>query len=412
MDNDATRSLVLQNDSSVTFAQALDYILERSVQGNHETVPLAEIYQRITAEAVSAKIPEPGYNQSMRDGFVIGGADCLPADTSCSYTIMGEIPAGMCDVPVVERGEAYRIMTGGLIPEGAERVVQQEDCHISGEFVTVPVDRVKCKSHYIQKKGAYVAQGQLLAPAGSQIGAHEVAQFAATGNAHVSVYQKVRISFFCTGSELVAVDKEVPSGKKISSNRYLLDSLIKGCQALSEDFGIVDDDDNTIQKLLSEIMDGTSDIIVSTGGTGPGKYDLLDSYFEKLGGTIIFRSIEMSPGRSMLFGTIAGKLYFGLPGPPSAVTILFRELVLPAVRKIQGRSAFQYEQSEALITHDILSAKSGFHAIKEGVLFSRGCNNYVRVAKRHESPNCHIHLGPSSETPVNGETVTVHRIDC
>jgi len=403
----------MDNDnSSVTFPQALDRILERSVQRKCETVPLAESYQRITAEAVSAKIPEPCYSQSMRDGFVIGGANRLQAGNPHSYTVMGEIPAGMSDVPVVKHGEAYRIMTGGVIPDGAERVVQQEDCHVSGEIVTVPVEIVNNKSRYIQKKGAYVAHGQLLAPAGTLIGAHEVALFAATGNTHVIVYRKVRVSFFCTGSELVAVDKIVPPGKKISSNRYLLDSLINGCRALTEDCGIVEDDDNAIRELLSEIIAGTGDIIISTGGTGPGKYDLLDSYFEKLGGTIIFRSIALSPGRSTLFGTIGGKLYFGLPGPPSAVTILFRELVLPAVRKMQGCSEFQCEQSDAHITHDILSAKSGFHAIIEGILFSRDCNNYVRVARKHESPNCHILLDPSSTSPVNGETVTVHRIDC
>ena len=119
----------------------------------------------------------------------------------------------------------------------------------------------------------------------------------------------------------------------------------------------------------------------------------------------------MRPGQSTLFGTLAGKLYFGLPGPPSAVAVLFNELVLPALRKMQGYAAYSNQDIKAVLDHDISYRKSSGVLIREGILFLRDQVNYVRQAGRREFSNCSILLKDDTSSYRKGDVVTVHRFE-
>ncbi len=399
-----------KSSSCVTFEQALDLILAHAAPVGTEIVSLTDSLWRIAALELCAELPDPAYDQSLRDGFVIGKSDRNAGPGSRSYQIMGEIPAGRRHCIELGPDEAYRIMTGGMVPVGAERVVQQEDCFCRGKTLEVPEKALKLQPRFIQRRGASIPQASPVISRGMLLGPREIGLLATTGNQLLEVYRRLSVSFFCTGNELVSIDDAVMPGKKISSNRYLLGALLNSRNAVPEDWGVAQDGPENIGELLFATSRSKSDIIISTGGMGPGKYDLLETAFEEAGGEIIYRSIALRPGQSTLFGILAGKLYFGLPGPPFAVAVLFNELVLPALRKMQGHPAYMHRDGSALLEHDILSGKNRVFTIREGVLSFRGCTRYVRLAEDREQHDCHILLEEGKLRYLRDDAVRIHLI--
>ncbi len=396
--------------SSVTYEQALDLILAQAAPVGTEIVPLTDSLWRVAATELCAELPDPGYDQSLRDGFVIGKSEGNPGSGSRSYRIIGEIPAGRCHCLEIGPDEAYRIMTGGMVPAGAERVVQQEDCFCAGKTVEIPQKALNMQPRFIQSRGSSIPQASPVIPQGTLLGAREIGLLATTGNQFLEVYRRVSVSFFCNGNELVSIGDAVTSGKKISSNRYLLGALLNSRRAVPEDCGVAQDSPANLRELLSAVSRSKTDLIISTGGMGPGKYDLLETVFEEAGGEIIYRSVALRPGQSTLFGILAGKLYFGLPGPPFGVGVLFNELVLPALRKMQGHLVYRNRDGSALLEHDISSGKNRIFTVREGVLSFRGCTRYVRLSKDRETPDCHILLEKGKERYLRGDTVRIHRV--
>ncbi len=396
--------------SCVTFEQALDLILAHADPVGTEIISLTDSLWRIAAVELRAELPDPGYDQSLRDGFVIGESDRNPGRSSRSYRIIGEIPAGRCHCLEIGPGEAYRIMTGGMVPAGAERVVQQEDCFCAGKTIEVPEKVLNQQPRFIQGRGASIPQASPVIPRGTLLGAREIGLLATTGNQFLEVYRRLSVSFFCNGDELVSIDDAVTSGKKISSNRYLLGALLDSRKAVPEDYGVAQDSPAKLRELLFAISRSKTDLIISTGGMGPGKYDLLETVFEEAGGRIIYRSVALRPGQSTLFGILAGKLYFGLPGPPFAVGVIFNELVLPALRKMQGHLVYLNREGSALLEHDISSGKNSVFTFREGVLAFRGCTRYVRLSKDREQPDCYILLEDGKPRYLRGDAVRIHLI--
>ena len=395
---------------SVTFEQALELIFAEAAPVGTETVALTDGLWRIAAAELCAELPDPTYDQSLRDGYVIGDGERNSGRGSRSYKIIGEIPAGRCHHFEIGPGEAYRIMTGGMVPVGADRVVQQEDCFCAGTTLEVPEKALNLQTRFIQRRGASIPQASPVIPRGTLLGAREIGLLATTGNQFLEVFRRVSVSFFCSGDELVSIDAAVTSGKKISSNRYLLGALLSSSRAVPVDCGVAQDSPEKIRELLGAISRSNTDLIISTGGMGPGKYDLLEAVFGEAGGEIIYRSVALRPGQSSLFGILAGKLFFGLPGPPFAVGVLFNELILPALRKMQGLLVYQNRDGSALLEHDISAEKNRVFTVREGVLFLRGCTRYVRLANDREQPDCHILLGEGKARYLRGAAVRIHLI--
>ena len=400
---------MVHHASLLSYEQALAVIVEHTPQGKRERLSLDQVHQRVAAADISAEIPVPSYDQSHRDGYALGCAELPSGASHASYDLAGEIITGRPSAVTVGTTQAYRIMTGGMVPEGTQRVVQQEDCVVSDGCLRVPVRALTAEQRFIQKTGSAIQQGTVILPAGTMIGASQVSLLAETGNHQLVVYKKVAVSSFCTGNELIEPEDNRLSAKKISSNRYLLKALIEGYHAESIDYGTIPDDPDLIAGCFERGATGEADIIISTGGTGQGTYDLLEPAFKRQGGLVHFQALAIRPGRSMLFGEIAGKLYFGLPGPPSAVRVLFQELVRPAIRKLQGRIALPL-MGEALLVEEQLSGQKNSTRIIEGILFARGHTRLVRLPEGHETPNCHIILAATDEDRVRGDAVSVHSL--
>jgi molybdopterin molybdotransferase len=376
----------------------------RRTQG--EDVPLEEALLRLPVESLRAGRPLPGYDQSTRDGFVIVGAG-LPSGDESTFRIEGEIRAGTTGRHTVRPATACRIMIGGLIPARGARVLPQEDCRERDGILSVANAVLQRRATFIRRKGSEIRRGRVVVPAGTSILPDHQVLLAAAGHSRVLVHCRPRVAFFCTGSELVASAAEVEDGLKVSGNRYLLHGLIRLSGGLPRYLGTAADSYEDLAAALGRIDRDATEVIITTGGMGPGRYDLLEQAFAAAGGEVVYRSLSVRPGKATLFGRLGPSLFFGLPGPPPAVRVLFHELVGPALLLLQGMRKGGPQGIKASLQEEVVLKEKGVLNLKGGI--RKGGS--VRLAGKVEVPDCSILFPGHRMRFKQGEMVEVHPVD-
>ena len=371
-----------------------------------EEVSLEEALLRLPVEPLRAGKPLPGYDQSTRDGFVIAD-DGIRTGEGSTYRIKGEIRAGTTGRHVLRAGTACRIMTGGLIPSRGIRVLPQEDCRERDGVLSVSDAVLQRRTTFIRPKGSEICRGRVVVPAGMPILPDHQVLLAATGHSRVLVHGRPRVAFFCTGSELVATPAEVEDGLKVSGNRYLLHGLIRLSGGKSRYLGIAADSGEDLAAALGRIDRDATEVIITTGGMGPGRYDLLEKAFTAAGGEVVYRSLSVRPGKATLFGLLGSSLFFGLPGPPPAVRVLFHELVGPALLLLQGMRKGGPQGIKASLQEEVVLKEKGVLNLKGGI--QKGGS--VRLAGKIEAPDCYILFPGHRARFKQGEMVEVHPVD-
>lgn len=362
-----------------------------------EIVALNEAEQRITAADVAAVIAQPSFNESTRDGFVIG-AGAGSGQATQWFRIGDEIAAGSPSQHILPPGTACRIMTGGCIPDGGTRVVPFEECVERDGAVRVAAHLLQAKTTFIRQVGSEISQGQRLIAAGTALSAEHLALMAACAIPAVAVSRRPVVGYVCTGSELIPAEQLLAAGQKVSSNAFLLRGMIASAGGCPKNMGIVPDDKADLVDLFTKAAaDSHLDVLITTGGMGPGKYDLVERAFVKAGGEVVFNAIAMRPGKSMLFGRLGQTLVFGLPGPPHAVRTLLHTLVGLALYSLQGITGQWPKKIQAQLQHQINIKAHDVMQLKSGVLVDGQGRWSVRIAQRLEMGNCFIVL-PAGQT--------------
>ncbi len=397
------------NEQPLELQKAQSLILETCSALMQEQVSLAESLGRFPASALVALEPLPGYDQSLRDGYAIGQYAKVATQNSVhSFQIVDEVAAGDSRELVLGEGEAIRIMTGGLIPARSIAVIPEESCMVAGTVLDVPVSFLEQKKSFIHTRGSELAKGHVIVPPGIPICPEHLILLAGVGYDVVQVVRKPRISFFCTGSELVTGTEKKTAGKKFSANSPLLQGLIERSGATLHNQQTVVDAPDAVEETMTEMAQEGCDIMISTGGMGPGKFDLIEDTFGRAGGKVIYNSLQLRPGKSTLFGVLGNTLFFGMPGPPPAVYLLFNELIRPAILALQGAKHSRPQKLKASLTEDLFFPKRGLPRLKGGVLHLKDGNCLVRQAKRTEASNCYIYCSAEQRQMRTGEMVTVH----
>jgi molybdopterin molybdotransferase len=391
-----------------SFSQAQAAILTKIVRQAEEIIGLEAAYQRITSRDVVTMVPQPSYDESTRDGFVLACTAGPEDKSACQFSVAGEIPAGKPYDTPLEAGTACKIMTGGCIPEGGIRVVPYEDCVEQDGRVKVPNHLLQASNTFIRRAGSEIGQGDLLVPAGAMLQAGHLAFLSSCGIPSVAVSTRPSVGWVCTGSELIASAGTLASGRKFSSNAFLIKGLLASVGARPVDMGIVKDTDRELAELFARVGAEPPDVMLTTGGMGPGKYDLVEKAFVEAGGKIVFNALSMRPGKSVLFGILGRTLFFGLPGPPNAVRALLNALVGPALLAMQGATGSWPQKVQAHLLHPIDITRNDLLRVKEGVLAMGRGSLSVRYAERLEIPNCYILLPPGQAQYGAGEVVDVH----
>ena len=314
-------------------AEAAAIVLEHISVLGHETLPLADCGGRVLAEDVVASSPLPPHPSSAVDGFAVHAAD-----GGKRLRIIGESAAGRPLAARVEPGTAARILTGGVLPAGADSVVMVEDVQLDGETVLVPGGiRAGTNFHPV---GADLRAGELVVAAGTQLGAAEIGLAAALGLPRLAVYRRPRVALMSTGDELVEVGAPPGPGQIPDSNRWALLAALREAGADVHPLGIAPDTAPELRELVVDALDA-ADVLVTSGGVSVGTHDLVKPLLESMG-TVHIGRVKLRPGKPFTFATLdGGKVAFGLPGFPVSSLVTFEVFVRPALRKMQGFAQLQ-----------------------------------------------------------------------
>src|SRR6266851_563310 len=298
-----------------------------------ERLHLVECPGRVLAEDLVASAPLPDFPSSAVDGYALRAADA-----GKSLRVVGESAAGRPFDDPVEPGTAIRILTGGVLPSGADCVVMMEDVQLSGEVVTVPAS-LKAGQNF-HAPGADLRAGERVLPAGAQLGAAEIGLAAALGVAELRVGRRPRVALLSTGDELVEVGKTPGRGQIPDSNRWALLAALREAGAEVRLLGIGPDEPEALRRLVVEAL-AEADVLVTSGGVSVGTHDLIKPLLESLGDVHVGR-VKLKPGKPFTFATLRdGKIAFGLPGFPVSSLVTFEVFVRPALRKMQRHSQLQ-----------------------------------------------------------------------
>jgi molybdopterin molybdotransferase len=293
-----------------------------------ERVRLADSAGRVLAEDLVGESPLPAFPSSAVDGYAVRAADA-----GKTLRVLGESAAGRPFDGIVAPGSAARILTGGVVPEGADCVVMVEDVTIAQDHVTVPSSLHAGNNFH--KVGDDLRAGDHILSAGTQLGAAEVGIAAATGRADLPVRRRPRIALMSTGDELIEVGKTPAPGQIADSNRWALLAALREAGAEVQLLGIAPDEPDALRRLVIDALKD-ADALVTSGGVSVGTHDLVKPLLESLG-TVHVGRVKLKPGKPFTFATLPeNRVAFGLPGFPVSSLVTFEVFVRPALRKMQG----------------------------------------------------------------------------
>ena len=302
-------------------------VLERVAVLSSEPVPVGEAAGRVLAEDLIGLEDLPAWPSSAVDGYAIRSAD-----GGGRLRVIGESAAGHPFGGRLERGMAARILTGGVLPEGADRVVMVEDTTLEGDFVVVPEGPAGRNFH---APGDDAKAGERLLRAGVALGPAEVGLAATLGHATLELRRRPRVALISTGDELVEVGEPRRLGQIVDSNRFALHAALREAGAEVRLLGIAPDEPGPLRRVVLEALED-ADVLVTSGGVSVGTHDLVKPLLESLGEVHVGR-VKLRPGKPFTFATLpGGRLAFGLPGFPVSSLITFEVFVRPALRKMQG----------------------------------------------------------------------------
>lgn len=287
---------------------------------------------RVLAEEVISPVNVPQHDNSAMDGYAVRFDD-LRQDGEAMLKVIGTAFAGKPFDGNVGPGQAVRIMTGAVIPQGADSVIQQERAKASGDKVAVAA--VTKKGTNTRSAGEDLHEGEPALKRGQPLRPAEIGLLASLGIGEVSVYRKLRVAFFSTGDELVPVGSRLGAGQIYDSNRYTIYGMLTrlGCDVL--DMGVIRDDPEAVERAFDEAAQA-ADVVITSGGVSVGEADYVKQILDRLG-EVLFWKIAMKPGRPLAYGRIGRAHFFGLPGNPVAVMVTFYQFVRDALLYLQGQ---------------------------------------------------------------------------
>jgi molybdopterin molybdotransferase len=338
----------------ITFKNALNIILNNVKIIGIDNISIINSVGRIAAEDIYSSIDLPSFDISRMDGYAVKYSDTDNASINNPkiLKIVEELSAGNIPSKRLKVGETIRVMTGVKLPHGCEAVVKLEDTLRERDKVKI-LKSVRLNEN-IKSSGSDIKSGDIIVSKGEKIKPENISLLASIGSSYIKVYKIPRISIISTGDELIEINNKIENGKLINSNSYMLGAQSIECGAIPIIAGITKDKRGNFRKILMTSL-SNSDIIISTGGTGKGDYDIIRDELKSIGVDIIFSDVAIRPGSSIIFSLINDKPFFGLPGSPGAAMITFEEFVRPSILKITGCNKIFRPTIDAIIKEDLKS---------------------------------------------------------
>ncbi|MCC6067639.1 molybdopterin molybdotransferase MoeA [Ferrovum sp. PN-J185] len=319
------------NSLTVDKARELIHRYLTPVDG-YEEIAIYDALHRVTAEHILAPHHVPNHNNSAMDGYAFNSRELTTP--TIELTVIGSVYAGHPFTQSIAPGEAVRIMTGAVIPDGVDTVIMQEQVAREGDTIRFENKQIKVGQN-IRLAGEDIQQGAVAVKKGQVITPAHMGLVASLGIATIKVHRQLKVAFFSTGDELCSVGEALKEGQIYDSNRYSLKGLLTSLHVECKDFGVVRDNPNALKQVFHEAS-LWADVIVSSGGVSVGDADFIKALMAELG-QVVFWKIAMKPGRPLAYGKINQSHFFGLPGNPVAVMVTFYQFVQHALQVLAGQ---------------------------------------------------------------------------
>jgi molybdopterin molybdotransferase len=330
-------------------ADALSAILAGAEPLPEEMVALDAAYHRVLARDIAARRTQPPQAMSAMDGYAVRAADA--SDLTARLKVIGEVAAGRPFERKVGASEAVRIFTGGVIPDGADAVIIQEDTKIDGNTITIT--EAAAKGRHIRPAGVDFREGDVLLAKGSRLADRDLSLAAGMNYPELAVHRRPRVAVLATGDELVMPGSMPGPGQIVYSNGYALRALARAEGAETVDLGIAADTVAATTEGIRRARDAGADILITTGGASVGDHDLVKQSLEAEGVAIAFWRIAMRPGKPMMHGRLGAMRVIGLPGNPVSSYVCGFLFLVPLIRALSGRSTIHHTKQTALLGRDV-----------------------------------------------------------
>lgn len=363
-------------------------------------LPLLEACGRVSAADVYASLPQPPFDRAQVDGYALRSADIALANPDFPVTlpVVQYLYAGGGPGDPLLPGQAVRITTGAMLPQGADCVMWQEDTSVDGYDVTIRHKLAPGRNCH--PCGHDVAQGQLLVHRGDVLHSGTLGLLAGQGYTQAHVYGSPTVSMLSTGDELCPPGSPLPKGGIYNISGALLGVRLQNLGASIQSMKTCPDDYDMLRRHL-ETMRGHSHLIITTGGVSWGPRDLISRLTGELvahhGGRLLFRGLHMKPGAMTLGAAMGGSILLGLSGNPVAAAAAFELLAGPLIRKISGRTRYGLRRQRGVMRNDFGSchkdARRLMMARLEGTeVFMRPENESIGQPALWDDCNCFVDI--------------------
>jgi molybdopterin molybdotransferase len=322
--------------------EARERILQALAPTPAEVVALADAWQRVTATPVVARLTQPPADVSAMDGYALRAED---GAEGAVLTVIGAAPAGHPFEGRVGAGQAVRLFTGSVVPDGATAILLQEDTDRDGDRATVKETVVA--GRHIRRAGQDFSAGDAVLPAGRRLTARDIGLAAAANHPWLSVHRKPRVAILATGDEIAMPGEPIPRGGIVSSNSHALAALVRAVGGEPMVLPVAKDDPDMIAAVADSVAG--MDMLVTTGGASVGDHDLVIESLKSRGMTLDFWQIAMRPGKPLLFGQLGPTPVLGLPGNPVSAIVCSTLFLLPALFRLCGLPASAPPVSTAVL---------------------------------------------------------------
>jgi molybdopterin molybdotransferase len=328
-------------DGPISRSRAIALLLDAACPPGPVTLAPMDCVDLVAAADVPASCDVPERACSVRDGYAVGSADIARAAAAAPVRlrVTQTVRAESGSAAPVASGEAARVLTGGLLPPGADAVLAEEDVQSDtpGHVETITVTEPARPGWYVRRAGGEIARGDVITRSGRVITPQAAAVMIRTRVEGVPVHPRPRARIIALGSELSDPGDPAhasPMARFPADNLVMTSGLLARSGLTDIETGVLPDNEAALVDQLS--ADDLPEIVLTTGGTGRSERDFARTGARRAGFTTLFDSLHIRPGRNMFAAHRGNTLLFGLPGPPAAVFACFHAVILPAVRRLRG----------------------------------------------------------------------------
>ncbi len=399
----------MKEKTAISF-QDIYLLLENFIIPQKKTIQISleKATGLVLAQDIHSPFNVPSFNNSAMDGWAYNSKDILPGGFTLKE--VGSSFAGHPYTGSLNSGECVRIMTGAMLPDGADTVTKQEIVTAQGTNIHFP-EKVQPNEN-VRFKGEEFLSGDLILEVGTLLHSGHISLLASLGIETLTVYEKIRVAFFSTGDELQTIGETLKAGHIYDSNRYGLQSMLQECGIEFIDLGILRDNADSLKKTLLEIAPKV-DAIITSGGVSVGQADLTRLVVNEIG-SIQPWYCKIRPGKPLAFGKIGNTYFFGLPGNPTATQVTFHVIVRFALNLLMGITKPHIPITLAR-TKSPIRKKAGVTEFQRGRLFFENGSVVVETSGTQKtgilssmaSSNCFILIPEQTQSIESGELVFV-----